>query len=224
MANFYDRTEILLKKEGIEKLSTAKCLIFGVGGVGSFATEALARCSVGELTLVDFDIVDITNINRQIQANFSTIGQSKVELMKKRIEQINPECRVEIYKEKLTQANIEKFFKKNYDYVIDCIDDIQAKKNLISYCLYNKIKIISSMGLANRLDPSKIYIGKLKDTLGCGMARSLRQEFKNKKLTVVASREHAKKCGIQKGSVSFVPSVGGLMIASYVVKQIIEKK
>ncbi|WP_408022185.1 ThiF family adenylyltransferase [Sneathia vaginalis] len=224
MATSYERLEILVKKEGIEKLNKSSCIIFGVGGVGSFAAEAIARSFVGNISLVDFDTVDITNINRQIHANINTVGRLKVELMKKRILSINPNCNINICTEKLSKENIEKFFDKKYDYVIDAIDDMDAKIALISYCLYKKIKIISSMGLANRLDPTKVYIGKLKNTIGCGLARRLRKEFKDKNINVVASTEHAiKHDKPHPGSVSFVPSVGGLMLASYVVRKILEE-
>lgn len=225
MDKSYSRLEILVGNEGLQKLKNSSCIIFGVGGVGSFAIEALARSFIGNITLVDFDIVDITNINRQIHANFTTIGKSKIELMKERIKSINPECEVTIFKEKLNKENVFLFFNKKYDYVIDAIDDIEAKIALIHYCKYNKINIISSMGLANRLDPTKVHICKLKNTIGCGLARRLRREFKDFNLNVVSSSEHAIKVdSIKPGSISFVPSVGGLMLAGYVVNKILKNK
>lgn len=225
MATSYERTNILIGKEGLEKLKKSSCIVFGAGGVGSYAIEALARSFVGNITLVDFDVVDITNINRQLHANVNTIGSYKVDLMCERIKSINPLCNVKIIKSKVSVCNVQDFFYEKYDFVIDAIDDIKAKISIISYCKYNKINIISSMGLANRLDPTKVYIGKLKNTLGCGLARRLRKEFKNTNLTVVASNEHAIKHKNPKpGSVSFVPSVGGLMLAGYVINQILKKK
>lgn len=224
MAESFDRTKILIGQNGIEKLKKSSCIIFGVGGVGSFTVEALARCFVGNITLVDFDTVDITNINRQIHANINTVGKYKVELMYDRIKSINPKCNVKIFKTKVNSDNIQEFFKQKYDFVVDAIDDINAKIDIISYCKYNKLNIISSMGLANRLDSTKVYVGKLKNTLGCGIARKLRKRFPTTNLTVVASSEHAIKNGDLKGSISFVPSVGGLMIASHVVTKILKNK
>lgn len=225
MTNSFERTETLIGKNGIEILKNSSCIVFGVGGVGSYAVEALARSFVGNITIVDFDIVDITNINRQLHANINTIGKDKISLMKERILSINPKCNIKTFKTKVTKNNIDYFFYDKYDYVIDAIDDIEAKIALISYCKYNKINIISSMGLANRLDPTKVCIGKLKNTLGCGLARRLRKEFKTTNLTVVYSTEHSIKHDKPKpGSISFVPSIGGLMLAGHVIRRLLQLK
>ncbi|WP_068267694.1 tRNA threonylcarbamoyladenosine dehydratase [Caviibacter abscessus] len=227
MAEFaYDRLELLVQKDGINKLKNTKCIIFGLGGVGSYVTESLARSFIGELTLVDFDKISITNINRQLHANFKSIGKWKTQEMKNRILSINPECNVKIYETRLNDSNMEEFDLASYDFVIDAIDDITSKIALIKYCLKNKIRIISSMGAANKLNPEMLKIGKIKNTTVCPLARKIRHELLKEgytDLTVVYSTEHIKnKKGNALGSTSFVPSVAGLYITSYVVRTILE--
>ena len=218
-----ERIEALIGENGTEKLKNARILVFGLGGVGSFVVEALARSFVGNIDIVDFDIIDITNINRQIHANNNTVGKYKVDEIEKRIKSINPECNVKASNIKLSRENIEQFFQNKYDYVVDAIDDYDAKEKLILYCYKNKIKIISSMGLGNRLDASKVYITKLQNTFACGLARKLRKNLKDINIPVVSSKEHSIKHDKNyKGSVSFVPSVGGLLIASYVINYLLK--
>ena len=224
----YQRLEILVKEEGILKLKKSKCIVFGLGGVGSYSVEALARSFIGEITLVDFDTISITNINRQIHANVKTIGEYKAKELKRRIEDINPECIVNINTIKLQKENIASFNLETYDYVIDAIDDISAKLSLITYCLSSKIKIISSMGMANRLKPEKIKIDKIKNTSVCPVARIIRRELKKKNmqnLNVVYSTEHALKNSDIKelGSAHFTVSIAGILMASFVIMQILEK-
>lgn len=222
----YDRLELLIKKEGINKLKKSKCIIFGLGGVGSYATEALARSFIGTLTIVDFDKISITNINRQLQTNINNIGNPKTEEVKKRILSINPDCIVISHEIRLNSLNIENFNLNNYDFVLDAIDDIYAKLVLIKYCLKNKIKIISSMGMANKINPELVKIGKIKDTTVCPLARKIRRELLKENYTnlpVVYSTEHIKfKVENKLGSTSFVPSVAGLFMASYVIRSILE--
>lgn len=224
----YQRLELLVKETGITKLKKSRCIVFGLGGVGSYAVETLARSFIGEITLVDFDTISITNINRQIHSNVKTIGEYKAEVLKSRIEDINPECIVNINVIKLEKENIDSFNLATYDYVIDAIDDTSAKLSLITYCLSNKIKIISSMGMANRLMPEKIKIDKIKNTSVCPIARLIRRELKKinmLNLDVVYSTEHTIKNAntAELGSANFTVSVAGILMASYVIRQILEK-
>lgn len=217
-----ERLEILIGKDKLEILKNKKIMIIGIGGVGSFAAEAIARSFVGNITIVDYDKIDITNINRQIHANHHTINNLKVDEMKKRILSINPNCNLKAYDIRLSADNISKLELETYDYVIDAIDDIEAKIMLIRYCLKNKIKIISSMGFANKISPEKICISKLKNTVSCRLAKRLRSEFKNCNLDVVYSKEHTIKTNSKiLGSCSFVPPTAGLIIASFVIRKII---
>lgn len=230
--NIYSRTESLIGKDSLEILKNSKVIVFGIGGVGSFAVESLCRCGIGEISLVDFDIIDITNVNRQIHAMLNNIGKYKVDEMKKRIELINPDIKVNIFKEKLDKDNIEKFNLKYYDYVIDVIDTITSKIYLIKYCYDNNIKIISAMGAGNKLDPTRFKVADIYKTSGCPLARVMRRELKRlhvKKLKCVYSDEISigekiESDEIRKSSpssISFIPSTMGLIITSEVVKDLI---
>ncbi|WP_067143351.1 tRNA threonylcarbamoyladenosine dehydratase [Oceanivirga salmonicida] len=223
------RLEILIKQEGIDKLRNAKCIIFGLGGVGSFAAEALARSFVGNICIVDYDTISISNINRQLHANIKTIGLNKTDEIANRILSINPECNLKIETKKLTPENIDEFNLKEYDYVLDAIDDISSKIELIKYCSRNKIKIISSMGMGNKIKPEKIKIDKLKNTKSCALARKLRRELKDFKsaleIPVVYSDEVAIKHEYDfPGSTAFNPPVSGMFMSSYVVRKILNIK
>ena len=230
--NIYSRTESLIGKDSLEILKNSKVIVFGIGGVGSFAVESLCRCGIGEISLVDFDIIDITNVNRQIHAMLDNIGKYKVDEMKKRIELINPDIKVNIFKEKLEKDNIEKFNLKYYDYVVDAIDTITSKIYLIKYCFENNIKIISAMGAGNKLDPTRFKVADIYKTSGCPLARVMRRELKRlhvKKLKCVYSYEISigekiESDEIRKSSpssISFIPSTMGLIITSEVVKDLI---
>ena len=230
--NIYSRTESLIGKDSLEILKNSKVIVFGIGGVGSFAVESLCRCGIGEISLVDFDIIDITNVNRQIHAMLDNIGKCKVDEMKKRIELINPDIKVNIFKEKLEKDNIEKFNLKYYDYVVDAIDTITSKIYLIKYCFENNIKIISAMGAGNKLDPTRFKVADIYKTSGCPLARVMRRELKRlhvKKLKCVYSDEISigekiESDEIRKSSpssISFIPSTMGLIITSEVVKDLI---
>ena len=153
---WYDRTEILIGKENIEKLKNSHVAVFGVGGVGSYTVEALVRAGIGEITIIDADNVDETNINRQILATVDVVGEPKVDVLEKRILSINSEIKVHKMCDFYSAENREKFFEQNYDYVVDAIDSIASKIDLIKYCYDNNIKIISSMGTANKLEPLKL--------------------------------------------------------------------
>lgn len=230
--NFTTRTSFIVGDEGIEKLKKANVLIFGVGGVGSFTAEAIARAGVGNITIVDFDDVDITNINRQIPALHSTVGKYKVDVMKERILDINPDINIRSFKEKYNSETSEMFFNQDYDYVIDAIDMVSSKIHLIETCKNKGIKIICSMGMGNKLDPTKIVVTDIYKTSVDPLAKVMRKELRDRKIkelkvvySTEAPAELKKKVVIGRkltpGSVSFVPSVGGLTIASVVINELL---
>jgi Dinucleotide-utilizing enzymes involved in molybdopterin and thiamine biosynthesis family 1 len=248
MINQFSRTEILLGKGNMEKLQNAKVLIFGVGGVGGFVAEALARSGVGTIDLVDDDKVSLTNINRQLIATNKTIGKYKVDIMKERIEDINPEVSVTTYKCFYTPETREDFDFTKYTYIVDAIDTVTAKLDLVIAANQVNVPIISSMGAGNKLDPTKFKVSDIYKTSVCPLAKVMRRELKKrnvKKLKVVYSEEKALKPAIdmsvysegvsqnQKetrggkpkrsipGSIAFVPSVVGLIIAGEIVKDIV---
>lgn len=226
----FQRTKILIGKENFLKLQAATVAIFGVGGVGSFTVEALARSGVGHLVLIDKDNVDITNINRQLHALTSTVGKSKVEILRERIFEINPAAKVDtIQKFYLPDEPVENFFICNYDYVVDAIDTITAKISLVLECKRRDIKIISSMGAGNKLDPTQFKVADIFQTKVDPVAKVMRKKLKEygvESLKVVYSEEIPKKISAEKiiGSVAFVPSTAGLILASEVVKGIMERE
>lgn len=238
--NTLTRTELVIGKEGLNKLKNSKVVIFGVGGVGGFATEALTRAGIGEIVIVDNDTVDITNLNRQIIATYDTVDKVKVEVMRDRINSINKECKVTIFREFVTPENIEMFLDKDVDYVVDAIDTVTAKIALAKHCYENNIKIMSSMGTGNKMDPTQFKVSDIHKTKVCPLAKVMRSELKKrgvKKLKVVYSEEIPAKPneemmseivkGTKKrqtpGSMSFVPPVAGMIIASEVVKDILKE-
>ncbi|MGL4797647.1 MAG: tRNA threonylcarbamoyladenosine dehydratase [Paraclostridium sp.] len=231
--NFKTRTGLIVGNEGLDKLKNSNVIVFGVGGVGSFAAEAIARAGVGNLTIVDFDDVDITNINRQLPALHSTVGRDKVDVMKERILDINPDINIKAVNAKYTSENSEEILCDSYDYVVDAIDMVSSKIHLIETCYKRDFKIVSSMGMGNKLDPTKIVVTDIHKTEMCPLAKVIRKEMRDrkiKKLKVVYSTEkpaelkerimNGKK--ITPGSISFVPSVGGLIIASIVINDLIK--
>lgn len=224
---WYDRTEILIGKDNIEKLKKSKIAVFGVGGVGSYVVEALVRAGIEDITIIDADNVDETNINRQILATSDVIGERKVEVLEKRILSINPQAKVTAICDFYSENNREKFFVKKFDYVVDAIDSLASKIDLIKYCYDNQIKIISSMGTANKIEPLKLKVADIKKTSVCPLAKIIRKKVKElgiEKLKVVYSEELPIKNSNTNtlGSISFVPSVAGLIIASEVVRDIID--
>lgn len=229
----FQRTELLIGNENLERLKNSHIIVFGLGGVGSSAVEALVRAGVGELTLVDFDTVDITNLNRQIIATQRTIGNFKADVMKERALSINPDIKINSYIEKFLKENSDLFFKnKKYDYVVDAIDLITAKLDLIELCYKGKIPIISSMGTGNKLDPTMFEVSDINKTSVCPLAKVIRKELKKRnvrKLKVVFSKEEVKKplnenSNREKiynvGSIAFVPPVVGMIMAAQVIKDI----
>ena len=228
--NQFSRTELLIGKDAIEKLNKAKVAIFGIGGVGSYVVEALARVGVGYFVLVDNDVVDITNINRQLIATHKTIGKPKVEVAKNRIVEINPDAKVEVHNE-FFLPNSPEILDNSINYIVDSVDTVTAKIELVISADKHNIPIISSMGTGNKLDPTKFEVTDIYKTSVCPLAKVMRKELRArgiKKLKVVYSKEEPIKhsYSLEKkqtpGSISFVPSVAGLIIASEVIKDIIK--
>ena len=241
MTNEFSRAQLLLGAEGMEKLKKTRVAVFGVGGVGGYACEALARSGVGAIDLIDHDTVSLTNINRQIIALHSTIGRYKCDVMKDRILDINPSCQVTVYNTSYTKENADSFDLSLYDYIVDAIDTVSAKLMLIEKASAANTPIISSMGAGNKLDPTRFEVADIYSTSVCPLARVMRKELKKRgieQLKVVYSKEEAlspvyddenayeDKGSVAgrpaPGSVAFVPSVAGLILAGEVVKDLIK--
>ncbi len=226
MESEFSREELLIGKQNVDKLHLKKVAIFGVGGVGSFVVEGLARAGIGNFILIDNDIVDITNLNRQLHALHSTIGKYKVDLMKERILDINPRARVEVYREFYESNEKNKILDSSVNYIVDAIDSVKSKINLAKDAQELNIPIISSMGTGNKFDPTKFEISDISKTSVCPLARVMRKELKKigiKKYKVLYSREDPIKSDEKNpGSISFVPSVAGLIISGEVIKDIIK--
>ncbi|MBR2182820.1 MAG: tRNA threonylcarbamoyladenosine dehydratase [Acidaminococcaceae bacterium] len=225
MENQFARTELLLGKDNMEKLAAARVCIFGIGGVGGYVAEALARSGVGHLELVDNDTVCLSNLNRQIIATHRTLGQYKADVMKERILSINPAAEVTVHKCFYLPETRAQFDFANYDYVVDAIDTVTGKISLVLQAEESGTPIISSMGAGNKLDPAAFQVADIYETSVCPLAKVMRKELKKrgvKKLKVVYSKELpvTVKRSIP-GSVAFVPSVVGLIIAGEVVKDIL---
>ena len=245
----FARTQLLLGEKAMEKLKNSRVAVFGVGGVGGYSVEALARSGVGAIDIIDDDKVCLTNINRQIIADTKSIGKYKVDVAKERILSINPKCKVTTYRCFYLPENSSEFDFSNYDYVIDAVDTVTAKINLVMQANESNVKIISSMGAGNKLDPTAFMVSDIYRTSVCPLAKVMRRELKKrniKKLKVVYSKEEAlipekdesiscsshcvcppgteRKCTDRRaipGSVAFVPSVVGLIIAGEVIKDLI---
>ncbi len=230
MLEQFSRTELLIGKEGIQKLKNSKVIIYGIGGVGSYIVEGLARAGIEHIIIVDYDKVDITNINRQIEALHSTIGKYKVDVMKQRILDINPRATVEAYKPDEIEGGEEQLIDSSITYVVDAIDTITNKIKVIEKANKEKVKIISATGAGNKLNPTMFEIADIYKTSVCPVCRILRKELKKrniKHLKVLYSKEEPIKVEVDNkektlGSISFVPSVAGLIIASEVVKDLIK--
>lgn len=248
MLNQFSRTQLLLGKENMNRLASARVAVFGIGGVGGYAVEALARSGIGALDLIDDDKVCLTNLNRQIFATRSTVGKNKVDVAKERILDINPDCDVKTYKTFYLPEIADQFDFKEYDYVIDAIDTVTGKIELIMQAQSCGTPIISSMGAGNKLDASAFQVADIYETSICPLAKVMRRELKKrgvKNLKVVYSKEKpiepiedmaiscrshcicppdtARKCTQRRaipGSAAFVPSVVGLIIAGEVVKDL----
>lgn len=225
MSQIFSRTEILIGAKNLQKLLNSHIAVFGIGGVGGYVTEALARAGVGNIDIIDDDTVNETNINRQIIATTKTIGQLKVDVMKKRLLEINPEIKVNAYNIRYIPETADNFDFSKYDYVVDAVDCVTAKIELIMQAQKCNTPIISSMGTGNKLDPTKFEVCDIFKTSVCPLAKVMRYELKKrgvKKLKVVYSKEIPVTNSRPPASISFVPSVAGLIIASEVVKDIIK--
>lgn len=234
MENQFERLELLLGAESIDKLKASRVAIFGIGGVGGYVTEALARSGVGSFVLVDNDEVSITNLNRQIIALHSTVGKPKVEVMAERIMDINPEAKVEVKKCFFLPENADEFDFASYDYVADCVDTVAAKVEIISRAKEAGIPVISSMGAGGKLHPEMFEVADISKTTVCPLAKVMRRELRNRGINnvkVVFSKEDPIKnlVGGQAdpktgrhvpGSSAFTPSVAGLIMASEIVKDL----
>lgn len=234
MLNEFSRTELLLGKDGVEKLKNSSVAVFGVGGVGSYIAEGLVRSGIGKITLVDNDTVNITNINRQLIALHSTMNRLKVDAARERLLDINPKLEIQTYDCFYTGSEVE---LSGFDYIADAIDSVRAKVSLIENAYRLGVPIISSMGTGNKLDPTKLVVTDINKTQMCPLAKVLRYELRKrsvKKLKVVYSteqpcphKEESEETGGNRkiiGSVSFVPSVAGLIIAGEIVKDILKCK
>ena len=249
MNQAFSRFSMLVGEEGINKLKNSSVIVFGIGGVGSYVVESFARSGLGNIAMVDFDEISESNINRQLHSLHSTVGKPKLEVMKERIFDINPECNITLIKE-LAYENIDKIFRdynNKYDFVIDSIDVIYCKIDLIEYCHNNNMKIISSMGFGNKMHPEMVEISTIDKTSICPMARSVRKILNRKKIEkipVVYSKEKSLIPNksilfkeekptqfrennklpnkITPGSNAFVPGTAGLVISSYVIRSLLE--
>jgi tRNA A37 threonylcarbamoyladenosine dehydratase len=234
-----ERMKYLIGQENVELLTKKRVVIFGVGGVGSYACEALARSGIGSLVLIDHDVVDVTNINRQIPALHSTVGLKKVDVMKQRIADINPECNVAAFDCFMNKDNINEIMQGQVDFIVDAIDTVTSKLDLYEYAQEKQIPIISSLGMANRLDPTKVIVTRLDKTENDPLAKSVRTQARRRNLSlkvpVVFSTEipitqnkvinedgQTRKEKYPVSSSPFVPSSAGLACASYVVRTLIE--
>ncbi len=221
----FNRLELLINDK-IDLIKNKNILIIGLGGVGGYALESIVRSGIENITIVDYDKIDITNLNRQILSLNNNIGLKKVDVAYERIKNINPNCKVTIIDKKITSSNIDLLFKNHIDYVIDACDTTQTKCELIKECLKRKIKLISSMGTGNKLDPAKLEIIDIRKTCYDPLAKIIRKMVKDEnikdKIMVVSSKEVPIKTNSKTiGSTSFVPATAGLLCASFVINDII---
>lgn len=224
----FDRFKKLISEDSFESISSKTVLVIGVGGVGGYVVEALVRSGIGKIIIVDGDVVDETNINRQIIALSSTVGQSKVDVFEKRIKDINENCEVIKINKFIDASNIDILFDYEFDYLVDACDTVSTKLALIDKCILEKKRFISSMGTGNKLDPSMLEIVDVRKTVNDPLARIVRKHVKDKKINdkvlVLSSRELPIKTGDRTpGSTSFVPSSAGLLIASYIIRTFINE-
>lgn len=252
MLHEFSRTELLIGAEGLEKLAQSKVAVFGIGGVGTFVVEGLVRSGVGKFVLVDDDCICLTNINRQLHATRKTVGKPKVEVMRDRILEINPKAEVTVFQEFYMPDTAAGLIADDYTYIVDAIDTVTAKLDLIIQAKSRNIPVISSMGAGNKLDPTQFEVADIFSTSVCPLAKVMRQELRKRgvaSLKVIYSREQprkpvetessscsvgcvcpqgtTRKCTTRRqipGSIAFVPSVAGLIIAGEVVKDIINKQ
>ncbi|HHW44535.1 MAG TPA: tRNA threonylcarbamoyladenosine dehydratase [Desulfotomaculum sp.] len=236
MEDIFARTELLIGQEGLEVLQNSRVMVFGLGGVGSYAAEALARAGVGNLVLIDCDCVAPSNINRQIHALLSTLGKPKALLMAERTRQINPRLVVEARVERYTPGDGERFLSDTPDYVVDAIDDGQAKVDLLAGCVCRGIPVVSAMGAGNKLDPTAFRVADIAETAVCPLARVVRRRLRERGIHTgvkvvfsteppLPSRGTAPDNGrTVPGSISFVPPVAGFILAGVVVRDLLARR
>lgn len=239
MAEWTERAALLFKPEGLNKLKKAKVLVVGLGGVGSFAAEFLARAGVGSMTIVDGDVVDITNINRQLPALHSTVGQPKVKIVGDRLMDINPELNLIRIQEFLSPERAFEIVNIEYDYVLDCIDSVTPKLNLITACKRKKVKIISSMGAGGKMDASKVKVADISKTVNCYLAKAIKKRLKAEKIDkgikVVFSSEIQDQSSLKitdgsnfkksfYGTNSYMPGLFGLFAAETVIRNLLKNE
>jgi tRNA A37 threonylcarbamoyladenosine dehydratase len=238
MAKWLERSELLFKKEGLDNLKNANVLVVGLGGVGSFAAEFLTRAGIGKMTIVDGDVIDITNINRQLPALHSTIGQSKVTLVGDRLIDINPDLKLSRVQEFLSPERAFEIVSDEFDYVLDCIDSVTPKLNLIIGAKRKRVKIISCMGAGGKMEASKVKVADIGNTENCFLAKTIRRrlkEVKIDKLKVVFSSEIQDETSLKMtdgsnykksfyGTNSYMPGLFGLYAAETVIRYLLRKK
>lgn len=232
------RSELLLGAEALERMRNTHVLVIGLGGVGSFAAEFLARAGVGRMTIVDGDTVDLSNTNRQLPALHSTVGKAKTTVMAERIRDINPEIDLRVIHEFLTPVLVKELITNEFDYVFDCIDSIQPKQYLIVACKQKDVRVVSSMGAGGRVDPSKVQVADISETFNCPFAQQIRKGLKKKGVrrgvTVVFSSELVDRATMMLsdgtrfkksfyGTSSYIPALFGIHMASVVVREVAER-
>lgn len=236
MAEWTERAELLFEKKGLEKLQKANVLVVGLGGVGSFAAEFLVRAGVGNMTIVDGDVVDITNINRQLPALHSTVGQPKIDIVGDRLMDINPKLNLSRVKEFLSPERAFEIVTTDYDYVLDCIDSVTPKLNLIIAAKRKRVKVISSMGAGGKMEASKVKVADISNTENCFLAKTIRKRLKKEKIDkvkVVFSSEIQKESSLKMtdgsnfkksfyGTNSYMPGLFGLYAAETVIRFLIK--
>jgi len=237
MDNWLDRTELLIKEEGVEKLKKSNILIVGIGGVGSYAAEFIVRSGIGKLTIVDGDDIDNTNINRQLPAMKSTVGKHKVDVMAERLKDINPKLELTVLNEFLSPERIVEVVTDEYDYVMDCIDSISPKLNLIMAAKRKRVKVISAMGAGGKTDPSKVIVTDISKTYHDPLSRIIRKQLRakgiNKGIRVVFSTESPDKESVKLtdgadykksfyGTISYIPALFGLNAAGEVIRYLLD--
>jgi len=225
MNNQFQRTALLIGRENIDKLKNRRVAVFGIGGVGGHSAEALCRCGIGNIDIYDGDVVDITNINRQLIATHKTVGFDKVDVMRERLLEINPDVSIGAYKLFYLPETAGDVDLSAYDYIIDAIDTMSAKLELVSRAVALGVPIICSMGAANKLDPTAFQVADIYSTSVCPMARIMRSELRKRGITalkVVFSKEIPKNRARPPASISFVPPVAGLILASEVIIDLID--
>jgi tRNA A37 threonylcarbamoyladenosine dehydratase len=238
--DWLERTELLIKEDGLEKLNKANVLVVGLGGVGSFAAEFLARTGIGNMTIADGDTVDITNINRQLPALHSTVGKHKVEVVSERLLDINPNLNLNKINEFLNPERMDELLNsEKFDYILDCIDSVTPKLCLMKAAKKRKIKIVSSMGAGGKIDPSKVIVRDISKTRNCYLAKTLRKRLKkeniNKGIRCVFSNELQNEGSLKMtdgsnykrsfyGTISYMPAIFGLYAASEVITHLIKKE